>query len=409
MSLLTLTDLETQYGDAENSEYLSGQTVLLRVDFNVPLTPENTVSDDTRIRAALPTIQWLQERGAIIVLLSHLGRPKGTKNPKLSLLPVAEHLQEMLDQTVYFCDVMDEPRILTRDLRPKSIVLLENLRFNAEETNNGTDFAAKLELIGDLYVNDAFGLVHREHASVHALAELFTLKNKAFAGLLIEKEVEALTKILMSSRRSNTVAVLGGAKVKDKIVLIENIARRCKDILIGGAMAYTFLEAKGVSVGSSRVERDKLNVAKELLDLCSSHNVTVHLPIDHVTASEFSVEAEAITTDSADIPEGFMGLDIGPQTQELYAGIIKQASRVFWNGPMGVFEWEAYANGTRSVGESLKECEGYTLVGGGDSAAATHQLGFAEFISHISTGGGAALAFLEERTLPGLVYLSRYR
>ena len=409
MSLLTLTDLETQYGDAENEQYLTGQTVLLRVDFNVPLTSENTVSDDTRIRAALPTLKWLQERGAVVVLLSHLGRPKGTKNPKLSLLPVAEHLQELLDQTIYFCDVMDEPRILTRDLRPGSVVLLENLRFHAGETSNESTFAEKLELVGDLYVNDAFGLVHREHASVHALAEIFAHKNKAFAGLLIEKEVEALTKILMSSRRSNTVAVLGGAKVKDKIVLIENIARRCKDILIGGAMSYTFLAAKGIEVGNSRVEQDKIKVAKELLELCAENNVDVHLPLDHVTAAEFSEEAEAVVTEGAVIPEGFMGLDIGPKTQELYASIIKEASRVFWNGPMGVFEWDAFAGGTRAVGESLKECEGYTLVGGGDSAAATHQLGFAEFISHISTGGGASLAFLEERTLPGLVFLSRYR
>ena len=409
MSLLTLANLDTQYGDEQNEQYLRGQTVLLRVDFNVPLTEENTVADDTRIRAALPTIQWLKERGAIIVLLSHLGRPKGTKTPKYSLMPVAEHLQEILDETIYFCDVMDEPRLLTRDLRPGNLVLLENLRFHLEETTNDPAFASKLELIGDFYVNDAFGLVHREHASVHALAELFSLKKKAFAGLLIEKEVEALTKILMSSRRLNTVAILGGAKVKDKIVLIENIARRCKDILIGGAMAYTFLEASGISVGNSRVERDKLNVAKELMKLCAENNVTLHLPLDHVTAADFSEDAEAVVTESADIPDGFMGLDIGPKTQAHYAAIIKEASKVFWNGPMGVFEWAAFANGTRSVGESLKECEGYTLVGGGDSAAATHQLGFAEHISHISTGGGAALAFLEERTLPGLVYLNTFR
>ena len=266
MSLLTLTDLETQYGDAENEQYLTGQTVLLRVDFNVPLTSENTVSDNTRIRAALPTLKWLQERGSCRGLVVSFRASKRHKSP-VSLLPVAEHLQELLDQTIYFCDVMDEPRILTRDLRPGSVVLLENLRFHAGETSNESTFAEKLELVGDLYVNDAFGLVHREHASVHALAEIFAHKNKAFAGLLIEKEVEALTKILMSSRRSNTVAVLGGAKVKDKIVLIENIARRCKDILIGGAMSYTFLAAKGIEVGNSRVEQDKIKVAKELLEI----------------------------------------------------------------------------------------------------------------------------------------------
>ena len=238
-----------------------------------------------------------------------------------------------------------------------------------------------------------------------SLAGIMRKRNKAFAGFLIEKECDALQKVLVRKRNQATVAVLGGAKVADKIVMIESLARRCKDILIGGAMSYTFLSATRVEVGSSRVEKDKRSIARDLLELCDRHGVKVHLPIDHVIADNFAEDAEHKVTEDATIEEGWMALDIGPKTRELYASIIAQATCVFWNGPMGVFEWENFANGTKIVGESLSNCDGYTVVGGGDSAAATHQLGFADAISHISTGGGASLAFLEERTLPGLMYI----
>ncbi len=424
MNLKTLQQFEQQYRPAEydtavedteqdedsslGNQWLRNKTVLLRVDFNVPLNKGLEVTDDTRILGALPTIQWLKERGAIIVLMAHLGRPKGTKNPKMSLMPVAESLTKLLDQTVYLCDVMDEPETLTRSLNAGDIVLLENLRFNPSEKNNDSNFAKKIAMAGDFYVNDAFGLVHREHASVHALAKIFAEQNKAFAGLLVEKECRALDKLLQMKSRNTTVAVLGGSKVSDKIVLIENLARRTRNILIGGAMGYTFMKAQNTKVGDSKVETDKLSVARELLELCEKNRVKVHLPQDHICAETFSEDAEFTLVDSPDIPDGLMGLDIGPKTQAHFEKIITNATAVFWNGPMGVFEWKDTAQGTFSVGKSLNACtenDGYTIVGGGDSAAAVQQMELGSGISHISTGGGASLAYLEERPLPGLQFL----
>jgi phosphoglycerate kinase len=398
------------------AQWLRGKTVLVRVDFNVPLNKSLQITDDNRITAAIPTITWLKERGAVVVLMSHLGRPKGTKNHRLSLLPVADRLQKLLDQTIYFCDAMDEPETLTRSLKSGDVVLLENLRFESGEESDDQRFAQKLSMIGDFYVNDAFGLVHRAHASVHALAKHFSSKdasnNRAFAGFLIEKETAALNLLLERNSKSTTVAVLGGSKVSDKIVLVENLARHSRNILIGGAMGYTLMKANKIDVGTSKVEKDKLSVARELLDLCAKMKVNVHLPVDHLCKSSFSEEEEVVIVDSPDIPDGLMGLDIGPKTRELYSALVASAGCVFWNGPMGVFEWEDTAEGTRSIGKALNSCTqngGYTIVGGGDSAAAVGQMELTEHISHISTGGGASLAYLEERPLPGIIYIQNNR
>ena len=422
MTLNTLASFEKYYntlsteGEEEEEEteqtvqWLRGKTVLLRVDFNVPLSKSLQITDDNRITAALPTITWLKERGAVVVLMSHLGRPKGTKNHRLSLLPVADRLQELLQQTIYFCDTIDEPETLTRSLKAGDIVLLENLRFEAGEEMDDQRFAQKLSMIGDFYVNDAFGLVHRAHASVHALAKLFAKKdeatNRAFAGFLIEKETAALDLLLNRNSKGTTVSVLGGSKVSDKIVLVENLARHSRNILIGGAMGYTLMKAKNIDVGASKVEKDKLSIARELLNQCVKMKVNVHLPVDHLCKSSFSEEEEVVVVDSQEIPDGLMGLDIGPKTQELYSSLVESAGCVFWNGPMGVFEWEDTAEGTRTIGKALNSCTqkgGYTIVGGGDSAAAVGQMELTEHISHISTGGGASLAYLEERPLPGLI------
>ena len=415
---------EESFGPPQSPQWLRNKSVLLRVDFNVPLDDNREVTDDTRIRAALPTIQWLKDRGATIVLLSHLGRPKGTNNPRFSMMPVAEKLQQLLEQTIYVCDVMDEPETLTRSLKPRDIVLLENLRFNSSEKLNDGRFAEKLALIGDYYVNDAFGLIHRKHASVHALAEIFAKQNKAFAGFLMEKETAALDLLLDKKSKNTNVTVLGGAKVSDKIILFASLARRSRNILIGGAMGYTFMKAKGIHVGSSKVENDKLSDARKILEECAKQKVNVHLPIDHICAPEFSKDTEFTLIDDQEIPEGMIGLDIGPKTRAHYAEIINAAGCVFWNGPMGVFEWEDTAEGTRAIATAMTICtgkEGYTVVGGGDSAAAVEQMGLAEQMSHISTGGGASLAYLEnlgsdntpsskeaahQREIPGLEFVT---
>ena len=322
---------------------VQSKKIILRLDLNVPIK-DKIILDDTRISLCLPFVNNLIEKKAKIIIVSHLGRPKGTKNPRLSLLPVANRLQELLQQTIYFCDAMDEPETLTRSLKAGDIVLLENLRFEAGEETDDQRFAQKLSMIGDFYVNDAFGLVHRAHASVHALAKIFASSdsgsNKAFAGFLIEKETAALDVLLSRNSKATTVAVLGGSKVSDKIVLVENLARHSRNILIGGAMGYTLMKANKIDVGTSKVEKDKLSIARELLDQCAKMKVTVHLPIDHLCKAAFAEEEEPVVVDSAEIPEGLMGLDIGPKTRELYSSLVESAGCVFWNGPMGVFEWE---------------------------------------------------------------------
>ena len=385
MSLPSITQLE----------WSSDDIVLTRVDFNVPFEDEK-ISDDTRIRAALPTIQYLLEQGATVVVCSHLGRPGGSPNPKFSLRPVAEHLRGLLEKEVIFVDQNMGPTAKAAiDNRGEArVIVLENLRFDRGEKKNSSFFSKALAELANSYVNDAFGVLHRAHASVCGAADLFS---KKAVGFLIQTEYDALKKLY---DEKPMMAVLGGSKVSDKIGLMENLIDCCTDIFVGGAMAYTFLKAQGIDVGISRVEEDKLPLALDLLRLAELKKVTIHLPTDHVTIADFSETAE--TSIHALIPSDQMGVDIGPATIAHFTTTLANAKSVFWNGPMGVFEWDSCAAGTRTVAETLTQIDAYAVVGGGDSAAATHKFGFAEDVNHVSTGGGASLAFLEGDVLPGV-------
>jgi phosphoglycerate kinase len=377
------------------------EAVLCRVDFNVPLR-NGEVADDTRIRAALPTIAWLRERGVRVVLCSHLGRPKGQRNPALSLLPVAARLAELIDEEVVFSHdlVGDEVAQLVRELPPKGVMVLENVRFDPRETSGDDGFARELARLGQAFVCDAFGAMHRAHASVTGV----THHLPSAAGLLVQAEVEALGALLRGASRP-FAAILGGAKVADKIGVIESLAPRIDHLFIGGAMAYTFLKAQGVPTGASRTEDDGLDLARNLLALCEQHGVAVHLPTDHVVAQAFEEESPARIVH--EIPDGWMGLDIGPETAEAWRGELARCRTVFWNGPLGVFEWASFSNGTAAIARALAASDAFTVVGGGDSAAAVAQLGLADQINHVSTGGGASLEFLEQGDLPGLSALRR--
>lgn len=388
---------------------LSGKRVFIRVDFNVPLDAQRNVTDDTRIREALPTIQRALKMGAKVILASHLGRPKGA-DASLSLEPAARRLQELLtkahgkSQEVLLADdcVGDGVKKLVKELKDGQVLLLENLRFHKEEEANEEGFARELASFADVYVNDAFGTAHRAHASTAGMVPF--VKEKA-AGLLIRKELEYLGKAIKNPEKP-FVAVLGGAKVSDKIKVIENLLLKVDALLIGGAMAYTFLKAQGVDVGKSRVEEDKLPLARRALEAAERRGVSLLLPVDHVCGTELSDKAVVSETNDRNIPADVMGLDIGPRTRALYGDRVRGAKTVIWNGPMGLFEIAQFAAGTRTIAEAMADNrEATTIVGGGDSAAAIEQMGFARKVTHVSTGGGASLEFLEGKTLPGIAAL----
>ena len=378
------------------------KTVLLRVDFNVPLE-NGAVADDTRIRAALPTIQYLTQAKAKVVLVSHLGRPKGSPKPELTLRPVAERLAELLEAPVAFCSqtVGQEAVEHAGKLPPGGVLLLENVRFYPEEEKNDPEFAASLARLAECFVSDAFGTVHRAHASTTGVAAHFP---QAACGFLIARELEFLGQTLSRPKRP-FVAVLGGAKVSDKIGVIQALLKRADTLLIGGAMAYTFLKAQGNTIGDSLLDAEHIDLAKTLLADAPRMGKSILMPIDHRVASEISPDASAEVC-GRDIPDGKIGLDIGPKTALSYAQSIKRAKLIVWNGPMGMFELPAFEEGTMTVAEAMAESGGTTIIGGGDSVAAVNKAGLADRISHISTGGGASLKFLEGQKLPGIEALS---
>ncbi|HOL84933.1 phosphoglycerate kinase [Thermoclostridium caenicola] len=382
---------------------LKGKKVIARVDFNVPLDAEGNITDDKRIRAALPTIRHIIDQGASLILVSHLGRPKEGPEPKYSMKPAAKRLGELLGKEVILAaDVIGEDaKAKAAALKPGEILMLENVRFHKEETKNDPAFAKELASMADIYVNDAFGTAHRAHASTAGLADYLP----AVSGFLIKKELEIMGKALENPDRP-FVAILGGAKVSDKIGVIESLLEKVDTLIIGGSMAYTFFKAKGYSVGNSKYEEDKVELAANLLDKAEKKGVKLLLPIDNVVGKEFDPNTETQIVESDKIPDGWMGLDIGPKSVELFSEAIKSAKTVVWNGPVGVFEMEKFAVGTRKIAEALAASSAVTIVGGGDSAAAVEQMGFADKITHISTGGGASLEFLEGKELPGIAVLN---
>ena len=383
---------------------VSGKRVLVRVDFNVPLAEDGTVSDDKRIVAALPTIRYLLEHNAKVILCSHLGRPKGQVNPKYSLAPVGARLSELLPDTkIWFAEdtVGESAKTAIDDMKDGEIVLLENVRFYPEEEKNDPEFAKKLASLADIFVSDAFGTVHRAHASTAGVAAYLP----AVAGFLIGKELGVMGEALDNPKRP-FVAILGGAKVADKIGVIKNLLGKCDSLIIGGGMAYTFLKAQGYGIGTSLLDAESIDLAKDIMAEAKAKNVNFLLPIDTVVATEFDANAEHKVVPSTEIPDGWMGMDIGPKTAEMFKKTIVEAATVVWNGPMGVFEFPAFAEGTKKVAEACAECAGTTIIGGGDSASAVKKLGFADKMTHISTGGGASLEFLEGKTLPGVAVLN---
>lgn len=377
---------------------LAGRRVLLRVDFNVPLS-EGGVRDDTRIRSALPTIEGLLEAGASLVLISHLGRPDGHPEPGLSLKPVADRLSELLGREVLFCHETIGPKALgmASSLEPGQVLLLENLRFDPGETANAPEFARSLAELADIYVDDAFGTAHRAHASTAGVAELLP----AYAGDLLLDELGHLEALAGDPARPLTV-VLGGAKVSDKIGLINRFLDLADHVLIGGAMCFPFFRAQGHSTGASLVEEEGVEMAREILGKSEGRRADLVLPVDLVLGRSFEADTETMTIDSTEVPDGWMGLDIGPVTAGRYADSISEAGTVFWNGPMGAFELEPFATGTRAVAEAVAACDGKTVVGGGDSVAALTEFGLIDSVDWVSTGGGASLELLEGLPLPGV-------
>ena len=381
-----------------------GKNVFVRVDFNVPLDEEGNIRDDTRIKAALPTINYLLEQKAKVIIASHLGRPKGKFIPEFSLKPVVKRLSELIPQEVILApDVIGDKVIkLKKELKENQVLLLENLRFHQEETANDSTFAQLLAQEVDYYVNDAFGACHRAHASVVAITQYV---KKSAAGFLVKKEIDYLSKAVHSPQKPYT-AILGGVKVSDKIPVIENLLKKADAILIGGAMAYTFFKAQGFDVGRSLVEEDKIDLARLLLKRAQEEKVNFLLPSDHIVAAGADPGAEPKTVDSFPLPPDLMGLDIGPKTVEKYSDILARARTIFWNGPMGVFEIDTFSQGTNKIAEAVANSEALSIVGGGDSVAAVYKSGVSDKISHISTGGGASLEFIANETLPGIEALT---
>lgn len=378
---------------------VAGKKVIVRCDFNVPQDDTGRITDDKRIVASLQTIKYLLAQKAAVILCSHLGRPKGQVNPKYSLKPVAERLTELLGQEVKLADdvVGESAKSLAAALKPGEVMLLENVRFHKEEEKNDPAFAKELASLAEVYVNDAFGTAHRAHATTAGIADYLP----AACGFLINKEISIMGKALADPARP-FVAILGGAKVSDKIGVINNLIEKCDTIIIGGGMSYTFMKAMGKKIGTSLCEDDKLDLAKGLLEKAEAKGVQLLLPIDTVCADHFAADAEPVVYEAGELPDNMMGLDIGPKTIELFSESLKDAGTVVWNGPMGVFEFDAFAVGTKAVAKAIAASNAVSIIGGGDSAAAVEKLGFASRMTHISTGGGASLEFLEGKELPGV-------
>ena len=383
---------------------VNGKKVLVRCDFNVPLK-DGVITDENRLNGAMPTIKYLVDNGAKVILCSHMGKPKGEAKPEFSLAPVAKRLSEMLGKEVVFAAddnvVGENAKKAVAEMKDGDVVLLQNTRYRKEETKNGEELSKELASLAEMFVNDAFGTAHRAHCSTVGVTEYL---KPAVCGYLIQKELKFLGDAVETPERP-FVAILGGAKVSDKINVINNLLEKVDTLIIGGGMAYTFLKAQGYTVGSSLVEEDKVEYAKEMLAKAEEKGVKLLLPVDHRVAKEFK-DVEAVVTEDQNIAEGFMGLDIGPKTEAIYAEAIKDAKTVIWNGPMGVFEFENFNKGTIAVAKAMAEADATTIIGGGDSAAAVNILGFGDKMSHISTGGGASLEFLEGKVLPGIAALN---
>ena len=382
---------------------VKGKRVFVRVDFNVPMA-DGQVSDDTRIRAAIPTINYLVEQGAKVILASHLGRPKGEVNEDMRLTAAGARLEELIGKPVKKLDesIGEAVEKVVNEMQEGDIVLLENVRFHKGEEKNDEELSKAFAKLADVYVNDAFGAAHRAHATTEGITKFVDV---AVSGFLMQKELDVLGKALSNPERPFT-AIIGGAKVKDKIGVIENLLEKVDNLIIGGGLAYTFVKAMGHDIGKSLLEEDKIDLAKSFIEKAKEKGVNFYMPMDTVVAAEFSNDAETKVVDIDQIPSDMMGLDIGPKTAEKYAEVIKASKLIIWNGPMGVFEMEKFANGTKAVAQAMAETAGYTVIGGGDSAAAVEKFGVAEKMDHVSTGGGASLELMEGKELPGIVALN---